>query len=58
MKLNTHQRMYYLRLYISELQDTINNSRDNFLREELASIIRKRKKQLNKMEIEYGKYSN
>lgn len=47
--------MYYLRLYISELQETINNSRDNFLREELASIIRKRKKQLNKMEIEYGK---
>ena len=54
MKVNIHQRMYSLRKNIMDLENRINESRDNFLREELASSLRSEKKKLRNLEKLYS----
>ena len=54
MKVNIHQRMYSLRKNIMDLENRINESRDNFLREELASSLRSEKKKLINLEKLYS----
>jgi|19_taG_2_1085344.scaffolds.fasta_scaffold140266_2 hypothetical protein len=47
--MNIHQKLYGLRYHISELEKRINASRDNFVREELASSLREEKRKLDKL---------